>query len=316
MQSPTDRAEASISTVTVREGPRLNPMGTFTVRRKAAKRSERWYRWYQKRAATARKKSRNGEHVPTATDEAARKSASPVIGSQPNTCATVAVRWTPEEDAELTLAFLKTKKKQSGKGYKMDWVAIAALVPSRTNRQCQHRWHNNLDPSIALTTGRSGKWAEGEDLKLKDVVHKLGSKNWDDIASLVPGRTKTQCRMRWRNTLDSSIDHSNLRKRKWGQCEDMKLMRAIEMHVDKDWVLIAALVPGRTQKQCYRRWSDVLNPSIALTAGSTGRWVEDEDIKLKAAVQTHGGRGWDEIATMVPGRTKLQCYHRWHACQG
>jgi hypothetical protein len=326
MQNPTDQAEASILTVTVREGPHLNPMGTFIVRRKVAKRSERWY---QKVATTlstpARKKPRHGEHVPTAIDEAASASprslvgllppspadydnenAGPVTSSQPNTCATVTGRWTPEEDAELTIAVAKTKKKRSGKEYKMDWIAIAALVPGRTNRQCKWRW-----PTLILTAGRTGKWTKDEDLKLKDVVHKVGSKSWDNIASLVPGRTKRQCRSRWQ-AMDPSIDRSNIRKGKWEECEDMKLMRAIEMRVDKDWVFIAALVPGRTQKQCNRRWLDVLNPSIALTAGSTGRWVEDEDVKLKAAVQTRGGKSWDEIAAMVLGRTKLQCYNRWH----
>jgi hypothetical protein len=42
MQNPTDQAETSISTeMTARESPNLNR--TFTVRRKIAKRSERWY---------------------------------------------------------------------------------------------------------------------------------------------------------------------------------------------------------------------------------------------------------------------------------
>jgi hypothetical protein len=330
MQSPTDQAEASISTATVREGPRLNPMGTFTVRRKAAKRSERWRQKAPVPLSTpARKKPRHREHVPTATDEAARKSASPeslvgllpptaadnddenagsVTASQPNTCTTVTGRWTLEEDAELTIAVAKCKKKRRGKEHKIDWIAAAALVPSRTNRQCQHRWHDTLDPSIALTAGHTGKWTKDEDLKLKDVVHKVGSKSWDDIASLVGGRTKTQCRHRWQ-LVDPSIALTAGRTGKWTKDEDMKLMRAIEMSVDKEWVLIALLVPGRTRKQCYRRWRDVLNRSITLTGG---RWVEDEDTKLKAAVQTHGDESWDEIAAMFLGRTKLQCYNRWH----
>jgi hypothetical protein len=39
MQNSSDQAEFSIPTEAVREGPHLNPMGTFTVRRKAAKRN-------------------------------------------------------------------------------------------------------------------------------------------------------------------------------------------------------------------------------------------------------------------------------------
>jgi hypothetical protein len=43
MQEPVEEAEASIPTENVREGPHQNPYRTVTARRKAAKRSERWY---------------------------------------------------------------------------------------------------------------------------------------------------------------------------------------------------------------------------------------------------------------------------------
>jgi myb proto-oncogene protein len=84
------------------------------------------------------------------------------------------------------------------------------------------------------------------------------------------------------------------------------------MHVGKDWATIAALAPGLTKNQCHYRWHNSLDPSITLTAGRAGAWTEDEDIKLKAAVQTHGGKNWDAIAALVPGRTKYKCHQRWH----
>jgi myb proto-oncogene protein len=40
--------------------------------------------------------------------------------------------------------------------------------------------------------------------------------------------------------------------------------------------------------------------------------IEDEDIKLKYAVQMYGGNDWIAIAGLVPGRTKSQCLRRWH----
>jgi hypothetical protein len=84
------------------------------------------------------------------------------------------------------------------------------------------------------------------------------------------------------------------------------------MHGGKNWVAIAALVPGRTKNQCRQRWQDVLNPSIAIEAGSRGKWKAVEDSKLRDAVQMHGGKDWNAIATLVPGRTKSQCKNRWH----
>jgi hypothetical protein len=32
-----------------------------------------------------------------------------------------------------------------------------------------------------------------------------------------------------------------------------------------------------------------------------GTWSEDKDIKLKDAVQRHGGKDWGAIAALVPG---------------
>jgi myb proto-oncogene protein len=42
-----------------------------------------------------------------------------------------------------------------------------------------------------------------------------------------------------------------------------------------------------------------------------GKWTADEDIKLKDAVHTHGGKNWNAIAMLVPSRTKKQCGNRW-----
>jgi myb proto-oncogene protein len=72
------------------------------------------------------------------------------------------------------------------------------------------------------------------------------------------------------------------------------------------------MVPGRKKNNCHSIWHDALDPRIALTAGSTGKWTEDEDLKVKATVQSHGGMDWATIATMVPGRTEKQCSNRWH----
>jgi hypothetical protein len=123
---------------------------------------------------------------------------------------------------------------------------------------------------------------------------------------------------RWRDFLDPIIDHANARKGMWTEDEDLNLKAAVQMkatvqmHGGKDWAAIAAMVPGRTKIQCSKRWRDYLDPSIDRAIGRTGEWTEDEDLKLKAAVQMHGGKNWVAIAALVPGRTKSQCNHRWH----
>jgi myb proto-oncogene protein len=156
-----------------------------------------------------------------------------------------------------------------------------------------------------------GNWEKDEDIKLKDAVQAHGGKNWGAIAALVPSRTITQCSSRWHNVLGLSIVRTNERTGKWAEDEDSKLTDAVQTHGGKDWSAIAALVPGRGERQCCNRWHKTLDPNIDRKSGRAGYWTEDEDIKLKDGVQTHGGKNWDAIVAMVPGRTRSQCYDRW-----
>jgi hypothetical protein len=223
---------------------------------------------------------------------------------------------TVEEDAKLTNAVANTSKKNWGKEFKTDWVKIATLVPGRTRRQCHCRWKDALDPNIdRIPPGRTGKWKEDEDSKLKDAVQTHAGKNWEKVATLVPGRTKEQCSSRWHQVLAPNIDKAYERTGKWAEDEDCKLRDAVQTYGDKDWGPIAALVPGRTNIQCNHRWRNVLHCSIDRVNGRTGKWKEDEDSKLKDAVQRHGGKHWDAIAALIPGRTKRQCQSRWQILQ-
>jgi myb proto-oncogene protein len=159
-------------------------------------------------------------------------------------------------------------------------------------------------------SGRKGKWLEDEDSKLKDAVQTHGDNNWPLIAALVPGRTTSQCWNRWKQVLGPCIDHPNLRRGKWTEDEDAKLKNAVQTHGANNWPLIAALVPGRTKLQCYNRCQASLDPSMGWESAHKGKWLADEDIKLKDAVQTHG-KNWFAVATLVPGRSRTQCLLRW-----
>jgi myb proto-oncogene protein len=114
-----------------------------------------------------------------------------------------------------------------------------------------------VDPSIDRANERTGKWTEYEDSKLRDAVQRYGGKDWNAIATLVPGRTKMQCCHRWHDVLDPSIDRANGRTGKWTPDEDSKLKDAVQTHSSKDWAAIAVLVPGRTRLQCKNRWRSI-----------------------------------------------------------
>jgi len=42
-----------------------------------------------------------------------------------------------------------------------------------------------------------------------------------------------------------------------------------------------------------------------------GIWTEEEDNALIKAVKENGPKNWKNIATFVPGKTYVQCLHRW-----
>jgi uncharacterized protein (DUF2237 family) len=332
MQEPTEEAEeveAPIPTEIVSSGPDENLNQTVNVRRKAAKRTHPWDLQTgelelvspqpQAEDIPVTKKRRLEEPLPATTDEAASKSASPdvsvalpppvadnddvneepLMDAQPNTVATG--RWTADEDAKLTSAVANTSKKKWGEEYKTDWNAVAALVPGRTKSQCLHRWKHALDPSIGRASGPKGKWTAVEDSKLKYAVKRHDGKNWALIASLIPGRNKNQCCSRWHIGLNSGIARTAGRTGKWAEDEDIKLKDAVQMHGDKDWVAVAALVPGRTINQCRCRWRDALDVQLASAVANTSKKKWGNEYKTD----------WDAFATLVPGRTKIQCKSRW-----
>lgn len=44
---------------------------------------------------------------------------------------------------------------------------------------------------------------------------------------------------------------------------------------------------------------------------SKGNWTLEEDDILRKAVETYNGKNWKKIAECFPGRTDVQCLHRW-----
>jgi hypothetical protein len=209
-------------------------------------------------------------------------------------------RWTTDEDTKLKDAV----QTHNGK----NWDAIAALIPGRSRRQCTGRWHDALDPRVNQTPGRTDKWSTNEDTKLKDAVRIHDGKNWEAIAALVPGRTRRQCNTRWHDILAPGADQMPVRTGTWTPGEDTKLKDAVQIHGGKNWAAIAALIPGRTRRQCGSRWHDVLALHAKRTPVRTGKKITDKDIQLEDAAQKYGGKKSNAITALVPGRTRRQCH--------
>mmetsp|Transcript_1578 Transcript_1578/g.1987 ORF Transcript_1578/g.1987 Transcript_1578/m.1987 type:complete len:114 (-) Transcript_1578:380-721(-) len=90
---------------------------------------------------------------------------------------------------------------------------------SHTAVQCMCRYKNVLDLCV-----RKGPWTEEEDEILRDLVesaplpHKI---KWREVAEHLSGRLGKQCRERWFNQLDPSINMGP-----WKTEEDQSLLEA------------------------------------------------------------------------------------------
>jgi hypothetical protein len=284
MQKHTEETEASISTKNVREGPIQNTNNvTFAVPRKA-----------KKRTLPARDLTTGELNLvlpPQAEDVPATK--------KPR----------PDEPSSASKDEADTKLSSDDNTVSLPDTAAAATAAD----------HADADADAVKGTRAISRWTPEEDARLNSAVtntckSKDGKKcriSWAAVAALVGGRGEQQCRSRWYNALDSNIDQAKGRTGNWTAVEDSKLREAAQMHGSKNWAAITAMVPGRTKKQCTSRWYKFLNSNIDPSMGRTGKWDEDEDTKLKDAVQTHGGKNWAAIAALVPGRATSQCCSRW-----
>ncbi|TYZ57126.1 hypothetical protein PybrP1_007174, partial [[Pythium] brassicae (nom. inval.)] len=126
-----------------------------------------------------------------------------------------------------------------------NWLFLASHLPGRTDQQCMQQWFQVLDP--AVVKGK-GSWSAAEDALLALKVATLGPK-WTQISRLLPGRVGKQCRERYLNHLDPSIN-----KTPWTLEEDARLADACEKH-GRRWSLIMTQFPGRSENavknRCY-----------------------------------------------------------------
>ncbi|XP_050210842.1 transcription factor MYB3R-1 [Mercurialis annua] len=152
-------------------------------------------------------------------------------------------QWTAEEDEILRNAVQRYKGK--------NWKKIAEYFKDRTDVQCLHRWQKVLNPELI-----KGPWSKEEDETIVELVNRFGPKKWSTIAQHLPGRIGKQCRERWHNHLNPSIN-----KEAWTQQEELALIRAHQIYGNR-WAELTKYLPGRTDNSIKNHWNSSVKKKL------------------------------------------------------
>ncbi|MQL68430.1 hypothetical protein Taro_000709, partial [Colocasia esculenta] len=140
-------------------------------------------------------------------------------------------------------------------------VAVTTNDGINGHFQRQRQLHGRTSGPTRRST--KGQWtAEEEDDMIIKMVNKYGPKKWSTIAQALPGRIGKQCRERWHNHLNPSIN-----KEAWTQEEELALIHAHQIHGNK-WAELTKFLPGRTDNAIKNHWNSSVKKKLELYLAS------------------------------------------------
>ncbi|OHS96574.1 Myb-like DNA-binding domain containing protein [Tritrichomonas foetus] len=143
---------------------------------------------------------------------------------------------TYKEACDIFIALINTKAPLE----RIDTILKTSDDPIQCNRR-----------SSTLKNGRNESriWTKYEDQRLVCGIHKFGE-DWVRVARFVGNnRNKVQCSQRWCRSLNPTI-----LKGPWSFEENKLLIELVEVHGDRNWKKVAAVLTKRTDAQCRYRY--------------------------------------------------------------
>ena len=199
-------------------------------------------------------------------------------------------KWTPEEDALLSKLVSESDGSPS-------WSILADCFPQKTAAQLSSRWEKVINPNLV-----KGSWTTDEDETIIRFVQENGEKDWAKLALLLNGRTGKQCRERFRNHLNTNVNHNP-----WTEEEDALL---IELHAKygNAWTKLAQHFEGRPDNCIKNRWNSTvrkrlerieLGQPLVMKRGRKPKTVTRVESSCSSPVEEHDEKGFT-ATTIIP----------------
>lgn len=109
---------------------------------------------------------------------------------------------------------------------------------------------------------------------MRELVKNQGTKSWIQIANCLPGRRSKQCRERWTNVIDPSLNYTP-----WSE-EEEKILIQMQQQEGNKWAAFEEKLPGRSANSIKNYWYSALRRGIRKQAKQQRR-AEDPEGKLR-----------------------------------
>ena len=137
-------------------------------------------------------------------------------------------------------------------------------IPMPANFMNNNKNNNNIQKENILLNEQENKSPEkrtkcyrqkftvDEDNKLKSIICRLGTKDWNAVSRVMGTKNPRQCRERWRNYLNPT-----LKNEEWTLDEDIILVQKYKEYGSR-WSKIAKFLRGRSVNSLRNRWQALL----------------------------------------------------------